>query len=180
MPLPDPGHDRFFRRFHPEDPGEVGRQIEADRGRLTAIRASGDRQTEMSICLGMGFGLYITGAEAEAAPVLDRALALARALGDRAVEIEALLHLATARQYLGERVLAQSLFREALERSSAYGIDTFEHFILHHQGRCFAEQAMIADARACFTRALALRVTLGMERFIRSSKAALDELATLE
>ncbi len=102
---------------------------------------------------------------------------LARELRDVPVEIETLLHLATARQYLGERVLAQSLFERALDRSRVSGIDAFVHFILHHQGRCFAELGSIEAARGCFERALSLRRKLGDPRFIRSTEAALDDLA---
>ena len=87
------------------------------------------------------------------------------------------LHLATARQYVGERDLAQALFDAALERAHACGIDHFDHFILHHQGRCFAEQGRLKAARSCFERALALRRQLGEPRFIESTEAALAELA---
>jgi hypothetical protein len=41
---------------------------------------------------------------------------MARRLGERAREISTLLHLATARQYLGQRDRAQELFQEGLDR----------------------------------------------------------------
>lgn len=90
-----------------------------------------------------------------------------------------LLHLATARQYLGERDLAQSRFEAALALSAAHGIHRFEHFILHHQGRCWVEQGRIDAARRCFERALALRRQLGIPRFITSTQAALADLTDL-
>jgi len=167
---------RFFRRFTPDDPTAIRAELEADRLRLSVARQAGDECAELTISIGMGFGHYVTGGEAQGAPLLDRALILARRLGDRRAEIEALLHLATARQYLGERELAQTLFREALDRSQAYDIRDFEHFILHHHGRCHAEQGEIVAARLSFTRALALRERLGIPRFINSTRGALGEL----
>jgi tetratricopeptide (TPR) repeat protein len=167
---------REFRRFTPENSAEIRQEIEADRLRLSAARQAGDERAELTISIGMGFGHYVTGGEAEAVPLLDGALSQARQLGDRRAEIEALLHLATARQYLGERELAQSLFREALDRSGAYSIPDFDHFILHHQGRCHAEQGDIAAARLSFTQALALREGLGIPRFIDSTRGAIVAL----
>ena len=170
------GPAKYFRRFTPENPAEIREEIEADRPRLSAARQACDERAELTLSIGMGFGHYVTGGEAEAVPLLDRALILARRLGDRRAEIEALLHLATARQYLGERELAQTLFRDALDRSQAYDIRDFEHFILHHQGRCHAEQGEIAAARLCFGRALPLREVLGTPRFIDSTRGALGAL----
>jgi tetratricopeptide (TPR) repeat protein len=175
MPAPPP--TRLFRRFLAEDPAVVMQEIAADRLRLDEARARGERAAMLALSTGIGFHLYITANEAEAAPMLDGALALARQLGDRSAEIEALLHLATARQYLGQRDLAQALFQEALDRSDAYGIDEFVHFILHHKGRCAAEQGRIEEARLSFERALSLRERLDNPRFVNSTRAALAELA---
>jgi len=176
-PMTSTPRTRLFRRFLAEDPAATMQEIAADRLRLEAARERGDQAAMLAIATGIGFGLYITGNEAEAAPMLENALALARQLGDRSAEIEALLHLATARQYLGERDQAQALFKQALDRSEAYGIDAFVHFILHHQGRCFAEQGRIEEARRSFERALPLRERLGNPRFINSTRAALVDLA---
>lgn len=152
-------------------------EVAADRLRLDEARRRGNQAAMLTISTGIGFGLYITANEAEAAPMLDGALTLARQLGERSAEIEVLLHLATARQYLGERDLAQALFQEALDRSDAYGIDEFVHFILHHQGRCYAEQGRVEEARLSFERALPLRERLGDPRFINSTRAAIADLA---
>ena len=175
--MPPTPHARLFRRFLVEDPAATMQEIAADRLRLEEARRRDDQAAMLAISTGIGFCLYITANEAEAAPMLDSALTLARRLGDQSAEIEALLHLATARQYLGERDLAQALFQEGLDRSQAYGIDAFVHFILHHQGRCYAEQGRIEDARHSFERALPLREQLGNPRFVNSTRAALADLA---
>ena len=175
--MPDMPHGRLFRRFLAEDQAGTLQEIAADRTRLADAQQCGDPAAELAIRTGIGFGLYITANEAEAAPMLDAALALARLLADRSAEIEVLLHLATARQYLGQRELAQSLFGEALDLSATHGIAAFEHFILHHQGRCYAEQGLTDEARRCFERALSLRERLGNPRFINSTRAAIADLA---
>jgi HTH-type transcriptional regulator, pleiotropic regulator of extracellular virulence genes len=172
--------NRLFRRFRAPDPTELVREIEADLPRLAEAQLRQDEPLELEIAVRVGAGLYITGDEVRAAPILDRALALARRLTDHKAEIEALLHLGTARQYLGERNLAQSLFREALTLSQATRINEFDHFVLHHQGRCYAEQDDIDEARRCFEEALALRERLGDPYRINSTRAALDELRTWE
>lgn len=174
--MQDMSQGPFFRRFLAEDRDTTLREIAADRTRLAEARRSGDLPAEMVISIGIGFGLYVTANEVEAVPMLDSALVLARQLGDQQAEIETLLHLATARQYLGERRLAQELFQEALDRSETYGIAEFTHFILHHRGRCYVEQGMLDDARRAFEQALALRELLGNPRFIQSSRAALAQL----
>lgn len=50
------------------------------------------------------------------------------------------------------------------------------HFLLHHWGRCYAEQDQTAQARDCFSQALAIREQLGDERFITSTRNALTQL----
>jgi len=177
--MTDTPHRPLFRRFLVEDRAATLREIAADRERLADAQRAGDTATELAIRTGIGFGLYVTANETEAAPMLDAALILARALADRSAEIEVLLHLATARQYLDQRDLAQSLFEQALALSAAHDIHTSEHFILYHQGRCWVEQGQIGAARRCFERALPLRLQLGIPRFIASTQAALADLADL-
>lgn len=51
------------------------------------------------------------------------------------------------------------------------------HFLLHHRGRCYTEQGQTAQARDCFSQALAIREQLGDERFITSTRNALTPTA---
>jgi len=165
----------LFRRFQAPDIEELRREIGDELAKLVKARDGGDLTAELEISNSVGTGLYIAGDEAQAAPILERALEIARQLSDKEAEIYALFNLATARQYLGDRNLAQSLFSEALALSHRTGIDKFDHYILHHQGRCFVEQGDIVDARRCFQEALLLRKKLNDPR-VESSQAALNDL----
>jgi hypothetical protein len=168
--------EEFFQRYRASDPEALTRRIAEDRARLAAARAGGDAATELAASCGLGLNLTIAGDERGAAEILGVALVLARRLGDKVREVEALLSLATARQYLAERDAAQMLFQEALDLARAGKVTQFEHFILHHRGRCHVEQGEIAAARLCFVEALALRRALGEQRFIASTERALAAL----
>ncbi|MEI9991805.1 MAG: tetratricopeptide repeat protein [Rhizomicrobium sp.] len=128
----------------------------------------------------LGSALFMQeGREAEAAALLEEALALSRAQGDRATEIDGLLGLATARQYLGERDAAVALFEEGLRLCAETGFREQENFLLHHLGRCLVEMGRRDEARAAFEKALVLRRAIGNERFFASTQAALDDLAKM-
>jgi tetratricopeptide (TPR) repeat protein len=172
------GEDRFFRRyrFRDEDLPEVEREIAED---SAAAASGGPPSVILPALIGLGSALIPLDREEEAAARLEAALALARELGDHEQEIAALLHLATALQYLGEYDRAQRLFQAGLDASAEYGIDADRHFLLHHRGRCYAEQGRLADARQCLEQALALREQLGQKRYIASSRSALDDLDRL-
>ena len=174
--MADSPHGPFFRRHVPPDPD--GLRAEIGRQRVALAAAEGD--TARLEALGrLGFALFMIGEEAEAAPLLDEALLLARRLGDRKTEIEVLLGLATARQYVGERARAERLFREALALCGETGIREQEHFLLHHLGRCYVEMGRIDDAKAAFGQALAIRQGLDNKRFAGFTQAALEDIAAL-
>ena len=177
--MTDNPHGPFFRRHVPPDLAGLRAEIVRQRDRLTTARAGGDDAATLEALGNLGFALFMSGEEHEAAPLLDEALALARARGDRKTEIEALLGLGTARQYLGERELAQRLFEDGLALCAASGISEQEHFLLHHRGRCYVEQGRIAQARAAFEAALAIRKTLENKRYMNFTQAALDDIAKM-
>jgi tetratricopeptide (TPR) repeat protein len=168
-----------FRRHVPPDPQKLRAEIARQRERLAAARGAPDEAAQLDALSHLGFALLMAGHEAEAAPLLDEALAMARRRRDRKTEIEVMLGLGTARQYLEERRLAQQLFGEALMLCAETGIREQEHFLLHHRGRCYVEQGEIAKAREAFGKALAIRKALGNQRFIDSTQAALDEIGHL-
>ncbi|MEJ0028448.1 MAG: tetratricopeptide repeat protein [Rhizomicrobium sp.] len=170
----------FFRRAVPPDREAFLGYIETQRAALAAARAGSDDAALIETAGSLGSALFMQeGSEAEAAVLLEEALALSRARGDRATEIDGLLGLGTARQYLGEREAAVALFDEGLRLCAETGIDGQENFLLHHLGRCLVELGRIGEARAAFEKALVLRRAIGNARFIRSTEQALEALARL-
>jgi tetratricopeptide (TPR) repeat protein len=175
MLLDDDGCFRRFR-FADDDRDEVLRDIDADRGVLAAAIPGAASPAILRAQVRLGFSLTPLGHEAEAAEHLEAAVTMARMLSEHGQEITALLHLATALQYLGDRDRAQQLFQEGLDAAAGYGIGADVHFLLHHRARCYAEQGKLTEARECMAQALALRQQLGDPRFITSSQSALDAL----
>jgi tetratricopeptide (TPR) repeat protein len=165
----------FFLRFRWSDPKALEREIE-DAG--TEYARADNTAAEVDAACRLGIALTAADRESEAAVLLDAALAKARDLPQPAPAAWLLLYLATARQYLGERALAQSMFDEALATATAHGLRDLEHYVLHHRGRCYAEQNDLVEARRCFERALEIRLELGEPRAERSRQAiaALNEL----
>ncbi len=174
------GKVECFRRFRLEDAEAAHEEIAACREKLDAAHAEGDEEAELAARIRLGFLLTPLDREAEAIAALEPAVALARKRGEPMAELEALLNLATALQYLGERERAQALFQDGLDRAKACEIADFDSFYHHHRGRCCVEQGKLAEARAAFEIALALREQMGVERFIMSSQAALADLDRME
>jgi HTH-type transcriptional regulator, pleiotropic regulator of extracellular virulence genes len=178
VPVSDEAYFRRFR-FSGDDLPEVEAEIASDRAVLAAAGPESESPEVLAALVGLGEILIPLDREAEAVTHLEQALAIARRAGNQDREISALLHLATARQYLGERDVAQELFQAGLDAADRYGVTRQRHFLLHHRGRCYAEQGQIPEARECLQRALALRRQLGDPRFIASSRDALADLDQL-
>lgn len=169
-----------FRRAVPPDRDAFLKYIETQRAALAAARAGGDEGAILNAAGTLGSALFMEpGCEGEAAILLEEALALSRKRGDRAREIDGLLGLGTAVQYLGERARAVALFEDGLRLCAETGIRGQENFLLHHLGRCLVEMGRLDEARAAFEAALALREAMGVPRFIESTKGALAELAEM-
>jgi tetratricopeptide (TPR) repeat protein len=169
-------HGPFFRRHVPPDPDGLRAEIVRQRAALAGADGGAARLEALG---HLGFALFMTGEAAEAAPLLDEALLLARKRGDAKTEIEVLLGLATARQYAGERARAERLFREGLALCGKTGIREQEHFLLHHLGRCHVEMGRIADAKTAFEQALTIRHGLDNKRYANFTQAALDDIAKM-
>jgi tetratricopeptide (TPR) repeat protein len=170
----------FFRRAVPPDRGAFLSYVETRRAALAQVRANGDERALIDAAGELGSVLFmLEGREAESAALLEEALALSRKHGDRATEIDGLLGLATARQYLGEREAAMALFEDGLALVAQTGIAAQENFLLHHMGRCLVEMGRIDEARDAFEKALVLRLAIGNPRFIASTQGALEELARM-
>jgi tetratricopeptide (TPR) repeat protein len=169
-----------FCRFRVPDVEVTKREVEDCRRRIDHARKAGHEAKALDAMIQLGFLLTPLDCEKEAVQHLEEALALARRAQNHTAEVAAILHLATALQYCGDRERAQQLFREGLERAQAYEIVEFDHFFHHHRGRCCVEQGQLVEARQAFETALALREPLGEPRFIMSTMAALEELDRME
>jgi tetratricopeptide (TPR) repeat protein len=168
----------FFQRFRWNDTAALEHEISDAQAAYIDARNSADAAAELEAACRLATGLTAADREAEAATLLEDALPKARTLNQPDQTAWVLLCLATAKQYLGRRDLAQSMFAEALAIAQTNSLRDVEHYVLHHQGRCYAEQDAIDEARQCFERALEIRLALGEPRAERTREAlrALDKL----
>ncbi|MBK7613549.1 MAG: hypothetical protein IPJ08_03520 [Burkholderiales bacterium] len=86
--------------------------------------------------------------------------------------------LATALQYLNERIAAEAYFARAATVARKGGWRRVEAMTLHHWGRSLVEQGQIDAAESRIAQALAIREELGEPRQ-ESSRKALAEIARL-
>lgn len=170
------GADGFFQRYTAPDAAQLDNDIRELRTELEAARAAGDRPAALRASADLGERLTTARRENEARRLLTAALDEARPLGDSETLGWLLLNLATANQYAGHRAEAAAQFAEALRLAQQQRSEELEHYTLHHWGRFLAEAGDIAQARARFERALAIRVRLGDARqaSTRRALAALD------
>ena len=98
----------------------------------------------------------------------------ARAAGDGPA---ALVRLATSLQYAGQHDEGVVVFEDVLARSSEPAFARYEHFALQHLGTCLMEMERAPEALAAFHGAMALRIPLGDEGLIASTRRALDAAA---
>lgn len=131
---------------------------------------------EPGCLLELAWALTPLGNEAEAAATGQRANRLASSRKLEASTIEALLHTATAMQYLGDVHTADELFREAIDRVHETGHTEHLHYLLHHCGRLMTEQHKPDNARTLFEEALRIRNILGDTAMSKSTEVALNEL----
>lgn len=168
--------DRYFQRYRWDDADALAQEIDAARDAVSQAQASGNERAEIEMSCRLAVALIAADLETEAASMLARLLPRARQLDDAAAVAWILHHLATAEQYCGNRDLAQAHFGDALRLTRMHGLRQIEHFVLHHRGRCHAEEGRIEDARRCFEQALAIREELREPRAERTREA----LAALE
>lgn len=168
----------FFQRYTPADPRGFEREIDDARAELATLRARGERDAALRVAADLGGMLTSARREREAEALLVPALAEARAAGATETIGWLLLYLATTHQYLGRPRLADAQLREALAIAERLPAESLAHYALHHRGRLLVEQGDLPAARACFERALAIRVRLGEPRqdSTRKALAALVEL----
>jgi tetratricopeptide (TPR) repeat protein len=142
-------------------------------------RAIADEQGSAELLqnlLELAWALTPLDEQAEAVVFGQRAVDLARAKGMASLEIEGLLHTATALQYSGDAHRADELFEEGIRRVHETGRAEYLHYLLHHRGRLRAELVGPDEARPLFEEALRIRRASSEPSFVTSTESALNEL----
>ncbi len=178
MPTSPETEDGFFQRYTAADFSELEQQITRRSAALATAQAQGDLAGEVRQAVELGNLLTTARREPEACEVLSAAAILAQEDGAPEPLGWIYLHLGTARQYLGDRDSAQALFAQAAELARVNNLQMLASYVLHHRGRCLAEERKLAEARDCFTQALALRQAQNDPR-AQSSQRALEALGAL-
>jgi hypothetical protein len=165
----------WYRRFRlPDD------QVDAARDKVTRDRASvkeeGDAAETLDELLELAWALTPLGEEREAAQCGRRAIEIARSQGSVVIEIEALLHTATALQCSHQQAEAEAMFEAGIELCHLSGRDEQLHYFLHHLGRLKAEQLDEASATARFHAAIIEREHRRLDHLAESSRMASDGL----
>ncbi len=171
--------ETFFLRFTAPDLAALHRDMAQAERQLAQARAEADLLRALEHAGDLG-SLLTTDRQQEAArALLTEFLPVARQHPAHEPSAWLLHALATACQYCGERAEADVLFAEALALARLHSWTQLEHYVLHHWGRCLAEQRRFGPARDCFLKSLAIRQALGDPRQA-SSQRALDVLADHE
>jgi tetratricopeptide (TPR) repeat protein len=168
-----------FLRFSAADPLALQRDIAEMRLKLAAALQAGDSLASVDAAADLGSLLSTVRLELEAMALLEQHSALAkRHAGDEPAGWFWNAY-ATALQYSGRRDQAEAFFIQAIEMAKQNGWRRLEALASHHWGRSLAEQGRLAEARACFSSALAIRAERQDEPGQASSRRALMELSML-
>jgi tetratricopeptide (TPR) repeat protein len=160
-------------RFNEDQTEEIRQQIKVNRRAIADEQGSAELLQNL---LELAWALTPLDGQAEAAAIGQRAVDLARAEGLVSLEIEGLLHTATALQYIGDAHRADELFEEAIRRVRETGYAEHLHYLLHHRGRLWAELVGPDEARPLFEEALRIRRASGEPLLVKSTESALNEL----
>jgi predicted ATPase/class 3 adenylate cyclase/Tfp pilus assembly protein PilF len=113
----------------------------------------------------VGISLRIAGRVDEGAALLEQALALARARGDRAAEADLLNQLGNLRRQQGQVAFALECNARALAMHRELGNRRLEGQVLGNLGIIHAESGRFDEARALFVQALVAHREVGNRRF---------------
>lgn len=171
--------ETFFLRFTSPDLAALHRDMTQAERQLAQARAQADLLRALDHAGDLGSMLTTDRQQEAARALLGEFLPAARQYPAHEPSAWLLHALATACQYCGERAEADALFAEALELARLHSWTQLEHYVLHHWGRCLAEQQRFGPARDCFLKSLALREALGDPQQA-SPRQALARLAECE
>jgi tetratricopeptide (TPR) repeat protein len=157
----------------PRWPERIAYAIRRGRKQLQQSREDGN-ETQILRALG-----YLTDAcrvfgELDAAVAYGQeAVERSRAAGNRNAEIANLIRLGEAHKYRDEHVIAEPLFREALDLTSDGDVQVLRDFALQHLGKCLLEMGRYDEAITQLEDALALRRAKQNQSLIESTENAL-------
>jgi tetratricopeptide (TPR) repeat protein len=158
-----------FQRDELDDSVELHQRIEHN----FILLAQSDIPGSLDLLGKLSEDCRLAGRYVEALALLTKAVNLAQQLDEKHSEIVNLLRLATTQQYLNQHLIAEPLFREALDKIILYNETEFEDFALEHLGKCLVEMGQVDDALNCFRRALEIRQKKGDVGLIESTTKAL-------
>lgn len=188
-----PFYDQALRFYEASGEEAMAFHIRNDRAiALTALGRYGEAQAEYRRCLAtaerrddrvmalqaignLGESLSQAGAEADALPLLTRALSLARALGDQRGEANALGSLGLALGKLGDWVAAEDRLSEALALGRAKSLPIAEAVALGGLALVAFERADYHLAQEYFAAAAAIEESLQDYRHLVESLGGLVE-----
>ena len=143
-----------FQRRAGVDLAALPGQLEQALEQLAQATASGDQAARLSLAGRVGELYALLGDYQAAIPLLEEAVAGARQLGARRLEVIHWIRLATTYQYAGRHDEAEGLFRQAIVLArGADGADRLD-FALQHFGKCLVEMGRLDEAVGCFEEAL--------------------------
>ena len=144
-----------FQRVYADQPRPFIEAIQEQQTALHEALHEGDQEGELHALGPLGEAYRMLGRLDAAAPHLERAVELARALNKPAFLVSNLIRLATVYQYLNRHAEAEPLFVEAVALAGRLGV--LEDLALQHQCKCLAELGQWDEAITGFERALELR-----------------------
>ena len=165
-------------RFTAPDPAALEQSIRVARAKLEEAQARGDDGAILDQVADLGGMLTTARNEASALELLR---AHERLASSRQSEEQSAWYwnaLATALQYVGERVAAEVYFAQAVAVAKEGGWRRIEAMTLHHWGRSLVEQGQLDAAESRIAQALAIREELGEPRQ-ETSRKALAEIVRL-
>jgi tetratricopeptide (TPR) repeat protein len=175
MPDPSPAD---FMRFTALDVGDIERSIRDTRLKLSEAQSRGDKSAILDHAADLGGMLTSARNETEALELLRSHEQLASTHPSAEQTAWFWNALATALQYVGERMAAEGYFAKAVDVAQQGGWRRIEAMALHHWGRSLVEQGRLDEAEFRVGQALVIREELGEPRR-ETSRKALVEIAKL-
>jgi tetratricopeptide (TPR) repeat protein len=167
--LPDLGElggwDERLRQV-PTDEEAVADAIELARAELAA---TADLREQCRLHGYLGNAARMLGREDEALRELGRSLELADRLGDERARTVAAVRIGEAQRCFDRLDEAEATLRDALE-----GAPELRHFALQHLGKTLLDLGRTGEALEALQSALELRLALGDESLVASTRLALE------